>query len=331
VDAARRFIDDSRPGMPPFIAVTDKHWFDFLAASAPGGVADEVNFWSPKSTRPMKQMDVGDVVFFRLKHPINAIAGYGFFAVFRVLDIDLAWELFGWKNGDPDKLRFLERIGAYRGVDLLSPATSRAPLGCTALRFATFWPRDRWIPWGEDRGFARNIVQGKTENDPDRILLLLQQLGSNPPDDLELAPFEPLDTDDRMIVLAEQVAREGQGTFRARLLDAYRGRCAITGEHTEPVLDAAHIQPYLGPRSNHVQNGLLLTKEFHALFDRGYVTVTPDHVVHVSPRLRDEWKNGHRYYPFDGQKLREVPGRADMRPSAAALDWHRLHRFQRVA
>jgi hypothetical protein len=61
------------------------------------------------------------------------------------------------------------------------------------------------------------------------------------------------------------------------------------------------------------------------------VTVTPDHVVHVSPRLRDEWKNGHRYYPFDGQKLREVPGRADMRPSAAALDWHRAHRFQRVA
>lgn len=42
------------------------------------------------------------------------------------------------------------------------------------------------------------------------------------------------------------------------------------------VLDAAHIQPCLGPRSNHPQNGLVLTKEFHALFDRGYVTVTPE-------------------------------------------------------
>lgn len=27
--------------------------------------------------------------------------------------------------------------------------------------------------------------------------------------------------------------------------------------------------------SNHVQNGVLLTEEFHTLFDRGYVTITP--------------------------------------------------------
>ena len=37
--------------------------------------------------------------------------------------------------------------------------------------------------------------------------------------------------------------------------------------------ESAHIQPYLGPRSNHVQNGVLLTKELHALFDAGYVTI----------------------------------------------------------
>jgi hypothetical protein len=47
------------------------------------------------------------------------------------------------------------------------------------------------------------------------------------------------------------------------------------------VLDAAHIQPYLGPRSNHLQNGILLTKESHTLFDLGYVTMTPDHVIRV--------------------------------------------------
>ena len=64
----------------------------------------------------------------------------------------------------------------------------------------------------------------------------------------------------RALVLREIAEREGQGAFRVRLLRAYEGRCAITGEHTEPVLDAAHIQPYLGPGSNHIQNGLLLTK-----------------------------------------------------------------------
>ena len=92
----------------------------------------------------------------------------------------------------------------------------------------------------------------------------------------------PLDLDERTIVLREVTDREGQGAFRLRMLRAYDGQCAITGEHTAPVLDAAHIQPYLGPRSNHVQNGLLLTKEFHALFDEGYVAVTPDYEVRVS-------------------------------------------------
>ena len=194
-----------------------------------------------------------------------------------------------------------------------------------------FWPESRWIPWGEEMGWATNIVQGKTETDAARVVRLMEGLGSVAPDDFGDAPFEPLIADERSVVLAEQVAREGQGTFRTRLLDAYQGRCAITGEHTEPVLDAAHIQPYLGPRSNHVQNGLLLTKEFHALFEHGYVTVRPDYVVRVSASLRDGWKNGHRYYPFDGKQLLEIPSRTSNQPSAAALAWHEANVFRRVA
>ena len=33
----------------------------------------------------------GEPVFFRLKSPWNAIAGYGYFADFQVLDLELAW------------------------------------------------------------------------------------------------------------------------------------------------------------------------------------------------------------------------------------------------
>ncbi len=47
------------PGVEPFIAVTDQDWFDYLASSANHGVLDEVNFWSPKATRPMKVMSPG--------------------------------------------------------------------------------------------------------------------------------------------------------------------------------------------------------------------------------------------------------------------------------
>jgi hypothetical protein len=33
--------------------------------------------------------------------------------------------------------------------------------------------------------------------------------------------------------------------FRVLVTDAYQKRCAITGERTLPVLDAAHIKPYV--------------------------------------------------------------------------------------
>jgi putative restriction endonuclease len=168
---------------------------------------------------------------------------------------------------------------------------------------------------------ARNIVQGKTERDAARVARLLAELE---------ASGDLIRDDERLVEPRDVAVREGQGAFRARLLDAYGRSCAITGEHTEPVLDAAHIQRYLGPRSNHVQNGLLLTKEFHTLFDLGYVTVTPEYVIRVSPSLGNDWHNGKRYYPYDGKRLVAVPGAASQRPSGAALAWHGERVFRRA-
>lgn len=316
--------------MQPFIALTDQRWFEFLSSCAENGIVDEVNFWSPESPDPLKKFAPGEPIFFRLKKPHYAIVGYGFFAHFHLFDLDMAWELFDWKNGDPDKLRFFQRIGEYRGVDLLDPArlAERKQIGCTILRDARFWPASRWIPWGEEMGWAPNVVRGKTEKDPRRVEILLRSLSGEAPSEFKADAFAPLEADERIIVLSKHSHRIGQGTFRARLLDVYDGSCAITGEHTEPVLDAAHIQPYLGPRSNHIQNGLLLTKEFHALFDLGYVTVTPDYVIRISPRLHADWKNGRRYLLYDGKPLVQVPRRNDDRPNREVLAWHNKRVFR---
>lgn len=314
---------------PPFIALTDGAWFEFLSSLSTDGRVDEVNFWQPRATSPMRRMLDGEPIFFRLKSPRYAIAGYGFYAHFQVLDLDLAWQTFGVKNGDPTRERFFHRIGRYRRVDLLRPDVPRAPIGCTILRNAVFWPRERWIHWGQERGWQPNIVQGKTEHDPTNIAVLSAALAldhAQVPADLVRDPFRLVTEDERRRRYDLVTAREGQGTFRLRLLQAY-GRCAITGEHTPIVLDGAHIQPYLGPASNHPQNGLLLTKEFHALYDAGYVTVTPDFEVRVSERLRRDFSNGKRYYPFDGKPLAAVPKHADLRPSPAALEWHMHNRF----
>jgi len=313
----------------PFVANTDHDWFDFLRARSTDGIVDEVNFWSPEAQRPMKRLGPGEPIFFRLKAPRHAIGGYGFFAHFALLELDLAWDILGHRNGFPDRLRFLRGLGVYRDEDLQSSRADSKKLACTILRDATFWPPDRWIPWGREQGWPMNVTQGMTMREPAKADLLLRQIQLDQhvaPE--EFAPeFSLVDIDEREIVSAESKQRVGQGAFRSRLLTAYQGRCAISGERTEPVLDAAHVQPYLGPRSNHIQNGLLLTKEFHTLFDRGYVTITPEHRVRVSPKIRERWTNGRRFYEFDDKPLRSVPMELHEQPSADALRWHNVRRF----
>lgn len=107
--------------------------------------------------------------------------------------------------------------------------------------------------------------------------------------------------------------------------EAYHRRCAITGEKTLPVLDAAHIKPYAldGPHS--VANGMLLRQDFHTLFDRGYVTVNEDFRVEVSRRIKEDYGNGREYYALHGKPLAFMPDSADERPSLEYLRWHNEH------
>ena len=78
--------------------------------------------------------------------------------------------------------------------------------------------------------------------------------------------------------------RLAQGTFRVVVTDSYNRRCAVTGERVLPVFEAAHIRPFADGGEHLVENGLLLRSDAHILFDRGYMTMTPEHRV-VSDRL----------------------------------------------
>jgi predicted restriction endonuclease len=173
-------------------------------------------------------------------------------------------------------------------------------------------------------------VRGEEERDPARAALLVGSIVSDSLHQEVEAELEPgfvlVEGDERLRRVSERVVREGQGTFRARLLDAYGAACAVTGEHTEPVLAASHIQPYLGPPSNHIQNGVLLTQEFHTLFDLGLVGITPEYEVRISPQLKGRWQNGRRYYTYDRKPL-VLPHDSAKRPSREALEWHRRNLY----
>lgn len=122
--------------------------------------------------------------------------------------------------------------------------------------------------------------------------------------------------------------RLGQGGFRVVVTDAYQRRCAITGESTLPVLEAAHILPFSENGPNELSNGLLLRSDFHKLFDEGLITIKPDLTVRVSAKIREEWSNGKAYYRLDGQPLASLPSDASHRPAADFLAWHNQERFE---
>lgn len=89
--------------------------------------------------------------------------------------------------------------------------------------------------------------------------------------------FDPTTLEDaRVRTLANIVRRQGQAAFRGQLLTLYGNRCAISNCAVEPVLEAAHITPYLGPKTNHPHNGLLLRSDLHTLLDLKLIAVDAD-------------------------------------------------------
>ncbi|WP_204303701.1 HNH endonuclease [Stenotrophomonas maltophilia] len=131
--------------------------------------------------------------------------------------------------------------------------------------------------------------------------------------------FSPPDqVDERHRVLAAIVRRRGQPAFRRALLDAYGGRCAMTGCDVPDALEAAHIQPYSGLKSNDVRNGLLLRADVHTLFDLYLVTINPGSLrIALSPALQHS-----TYFDLDGRELR-IPMPSELSACQESLTWHR--------
>lgn len=298
--------------MKYWVGVTDNNWYKFLSERK----FDEVNFWSPGGTPPFTNLEAGTPFLFKLKRPNNHIAGLGYFVKYVKLPLTMAWEVFGEKNGASDFEEFEQLIRPLIG----STRISLLEIGCSILSTPVFFSPDLWIEAPTD--WSGNIVRGKTYDTSDQIgnsLLLAVQNRINEAEQMQLQVREP---EARYGEAYLSRARLGQGTFRVLVTEAYQRKCAITGEHTLPVLEAAHIKPFskLGPNST--RNGLLLRSDFHKLFDLGLVTVTPEFHIEVSSRIKEEWFNGKSYYRLHGQTLATIPERQIERPAEEYLRWH---------
>jgi len=302
-----------------FIAVTDNRWYDFLSRQQP----DELNFWRP-SGKTFKSIEIGQPFLFKLHSPLNFIVGGGYYIRSERLPLSLAWEAFLEKNGTPSLAEFRRSICSYRKTFEFDPE-----IGCTVLNAPFFFPRESWIP--VPASWSKNIVTGKTF---DTSSIEGQALWNEVSERLHEGtapgriregkrPWERRFGKDYLTR-----SRLGQGAFRLLVTSAYQRRCAVTGEKTLPALEAAHIRPFNEEGPNRISNGLLLRSDLHRLFDQGYMTITPDHKILVSKKIREEFENGRDYYALKDRRLLILPSDPEDYPEREYLAWHNDNRYR---
>jgi putative restriction endonuclease len=107
--------------------------------------------------------------------------------------------------------------------------------------------------------------------------------------DGELRPDPQESALERRYALRQVKARLHQTIFRAAVISAYGGRCALSGLPETSLLDAAHIaadgHELLGQPV--ITNGIPLSKLHHAAFDNHLIGIRPDYRIVVSRRLLD--------------------------------------------
>lgn len=313
--------------MNGYVGLTDPEWFSFLAAHPK---VDEVNFWQPHGSRTFRALQPGEPFFFKLRGSGGRIGGFAFFTRFASLPAWLAWDCFGEMNGAPDFESMVRRIMSLRREDGPSARAGDFPIGCIILSAPVFFKTEEWVvpptDWaktgiqqgklydlsiGEGRRlYYECIDQAKTGKTSGKYYWnIVPETGIVKSSSGRYG--SPITIQPRL----------GQGQFSLAVRDAYNGACAVTHEHSGPVLEAAHIKPFSLGGDHLVSNGLLLRRDLHRLFDLGYVTVTTDYRFKVGESLREEYHNGRSYYALDGQQI-TVPTSRAMLPDPGLLDWH---------
>ena len=303
-----------------YLGVTDNEWYKYLSRINP----EDINFWQPGGNSRFKVLEQGAPFLFKLKSPLNVIGGIGFFSSHTFLPINMAWDVFGNRNGCETFNEFKNLIIKYRA----DKGNINPVIGCIVLTNPIFFKKEDWIEVPED--WSKNIVQGKSYESGfgtgkllwDKIEILIKNYLLNNSNDVIDASEDAYGKS----ILTK--VRLGQGAFRVLVTDAYTRRCSITGERTLPVLEAAHIQPYSVSLLHSVSNGILFRSDIHKLFDTGYLTITNDYKTEVSKRIKEEFENGKEYYQFHGKELLFLPTKSSDRPQIKFLEWHNENVFK---
>ena len=127
----------------------------------------------------------------------------------------------------------------------------------------------------------------------------------------------------RRYITVEVQARLHQRSFRERVLQAYRDRCAVCSLRHRELLEAAHILSDKHPLGEPViSNGLALCTLHHAAFEKNIMGIRPDYVIEIRKDILAEHDGPmlkHGLQGMQGQDL-HVPRAADFKPNPEFLE-----------
>lgn len=118
-------------------------------------------------------------------------------------------------------------------------------------------------------------------------------------------------------------ARIGQGEFRRKLLARWGDSCAVTGCDLKEALRASHCKPWRASDNAerlNAANGLLLSANLDALFDRHLIAFDDDGEMLVSSRITG-----------DHRALLSLGGRLRLSPTEEEQTFLRIHREEFLA
>ncbi|MBU1220949.1 HNH endonuclease [Myxococcota bacterium] len=256
-------------------------------------------------SRHIRKLPQGEKVYFLIKAPVRKIAGHGFYKSFEDLTLEQAWKKWGRANGYPDKLTFSIEMG----ID--EACFETALLGNIQFDRCSFYPEETWFtPENADLEIPPELGLIKYFN---RDVILVDGPRRTHSQKLMFSAVDPR---------KRTPQKTGRDNFTNSVFRAYNGKCAVTGETHPGILKAVYIQPRVNEDSDHVQNGILLRRDFAALFEDGLISIDPQGKLLVSPFLKstmyEPWADSWLSLPRDNLES----------PSPSALDFHWKYVFR---
>ena len=252
---------------------------------------------------------VGDwVVYFQ---PVRPAPSKGYFAVAKVQRII--------PDPDrPDHYRAMIEEGSYLPfAPTVSPMVDGQPVERDC-------PNRQWaVRPLSSTDFARIVALGLPEDET------LPRIGDPEPYNIvreEQAPFEI----QRPLVQSLLSRPFRDRAFRKAVLEAYDGRCAVTGWRLvngggRLEAEAAHIRPVEHGGPDSIRNGLALSGTAHWMFDRGLIGVADNFEIIIHRKVNDRTGVEDIINPT-GKLI--APHREADHPHRKFLQWHRdFHAF----